>query len=160
MKALRLGLIAAWLAAAALAAGGCAVFGGGGGAKGGDDVGIEFIGAPMLNSCGKEKGNGLAIRVYQLAGDSRIAISALGSLWGNEEKELGKDLIEQSEFFLEPGGKVKAEIVRAPGSQIIAVVGNYCKTEGECWKWYGRYGRVDKLTFEEFCIKESREGKK
>jgi type VI secretion system VasD/TssJ family lipoprotein len=149
--------------ACAAAVGGCALFGGGSGAKGGDEFKLTLTATQKLNSCGNESGNALAVRVYQLSGDAKISSASLGSLWGNEKDELGSELLDEVEVFLEPGGKTEPKIIRAPGALVLAVAGNYCKADGECWIWYGPFEKIGshvKLTFDDVCIKEAREGKK
>lgn len=161
-RAVRASSIAAIVIAAA-AAGGCALFGGGGGAKGGDEFKLTLSATQKLNSCGNESGNALAVRVYQLSGDAKISSASLGQLWGNEKDELGSELLEEVEVFLEPGGKTEPKIIRAPGALVLALVGNYCKADGECWKWFGPFDKIGshvELTFDDLCIQEAREGQK
>ncbi len=156
-------IAAAGLAAIALALGaaGCAIFGGG--SKGGDEFKLTLTSTSKLNACGNDAGNALAVRVYQLSGDAKISISSLGSLWGDEDDELKGELLKSDEFLLEPGSKDEVKVLRLPDAQVIAVVGNFCKGDGDCWRWYqplSKIGDSAKLTFDESCIVEARQGKK
>lgn len=139
--------------------GGCGIFGGGGDKPeqpiGPETITLTLEGAELLNSCDEGVGNALAVRVYQLSGDARISMSALGSLWGSEDAELGKDLVDKSELILEPGAKVPVKVHPTAGAQFLAVVGNYCKSEGDCWRWVRPLDEVRSkttLSFGESCI--------
>ncbi len=147
-------LVAVWV-------GGCAIFGGGKDQPepaGPQGITFTLTGADLLNSCGEGVGNALAVRVYQLSGDARISMSTLGSLWKDENSELGKELVDKSELILEPGDQVPVSIELKPGTQVIAVVGNYCKSQGDCWRWTRPVAEVPakvSLVFDEYCIEQA-----
>lgn len=158
-RRLRDGLRLAAIVAAVGLIGGCGIFGGGGDkpepAAGPESITLTLVGAELLNSCDEGVGNALAVRVYQLSGDARISMSALGTLWGSEDAELGKELVDKSELILEPGASVPVKVRPVPGAQFLAVVGNYCKSDGDCWRWVRPLEGVrskTKLSFGESCI--------
>jgi len=155
----RRGLGAALAIGAAGLIGGCAIFGGGGdkpaAPPGPKTVTLTFDGAELLNSCDEGVGNALTVRIYQLSGDARISMSALGTLWGNETTELGKELVDKTELILEPGAETPFEISPKTGAQYLAVVGNFCKSDGNCWRWVRPLAEVPSkvtLTCGEHCI--------
>ncbi len=147
---------------AAALIGGCAIFGGGGdkpeAPPGPKTVTLNLAAVDLLNSCDEGVGNALTLRVYQLSGDARISMSALGTLWGNENAELGKELVDKSELILEPGAKVPFEVHPTSGAQYLAVVGNFCKSEGNCWRWIRPLAEIPSkvtLNCSEHCIESA-----
>lgn len=149
---------------AILFSGGCGIFRGGGGGQpevkkpDKHPLVLKFMATDRLNSCGDETGNALAVRVYQLTSDETISGASLSRLWDHEAGELKDDLLDQVERILDPGKSETVPVSLKPGVQSIAVAGNFCKSEGDCWRWIhtlkGLEGQVE-LTFDEFCIRQS-----
>lgn len=143
--------------------GGC--FGCGGGAPapavdvveegGGKQRSMEFKASDKLNTCGGEVGRALVVKVYQLRSDARISIMSLSQFWDNEQAELAEDFISAKEVVLDPSGTETFELITEPDIKFLAVVGNYCETQGDCWRWIIPADRLQdhtSLTFNEFCI--------
>ncbi len=147
--------------ALAFAASGCAIFGGGGdkAPPAPEPVVLTLAGVDNLNSCGEGVGNALGVRIYQLTGDGRISISTLASLWSNDTAELGDELVDKTELILEPGDKTPVTLNIKPTANVVAVVGNYCKSDGDCWRWFTPASEMkgkSQLTFGEYCIEEAK----
>ncbi|MBU1698550.1 MAG: type VI secretion system lipoprotein TssJ [Candidatus Eisenbacteria bacterium] len=135
---------------------GCGIFGGKTQSR---ELVLILNGTDMLNSCGEEVANTLPIRIFQLSGDSQISIASLQGLWWDPEKELGDEFVDQLEMILEPSQRIPMNLKPADGASIIAVVGNFCQTEGSCWKWVSPIDKISSpqaLTFDKFCIREAR----
>jgi type VI secretion system VasD/TssJ family lipoprotein len=145
-------------AAAVLALGivlsGCGIFGGGS-----KNRELILIGTEMLNSCGDEVANTLHLRIFQLSGDSQLSIADLQKLWWDPRKELGDEYVDHIEMILEPGQRIPINLIPADGATIVAVVGNFCQTEGTCWRWVSPIKKISSptsLTFDKFCVRETR----
>lgn len=123
----------------ALAATGCGIFGGGKSAAAGADDGrkisLVLSADAKLNTCGDGPANALGVRVYQLGGDRGISGAPQAALWESDEKELGPELLDKQEFFLDPGSKQPVTLRLKPQARAVAVIGNFCRSKGTCWKW-------------------------
>jgi len=169
------GLRPVWVFLVVLAAGpglvilsGCGIFGGGDSQPAllpevepePEPFELVLIGVDRLNSCGEPRGYALAVRVYQLGGDGQIALTSLVDLWKNEQSELGDDIVDRErELLLEPGDTLSVSIDLRPDARFLAVVGYFCESNGECWRWHrpiGDLGPRQSLTFTESCIQETR----
>ena len=123
---------------------GCGIFGGGKTASpemtspravpGDETTKLRLVAGADLNNCGDGPANALGVRVYQLAGTAIDGVPQ-ASLWENDEAELGEELLDRQEFFLDPGQEQEIELTLARNAGFLAVVGNYCRTDGECWRW-------------------------
>lgn len=151
----------------AAATSGCGIFGGGksappgttGTASTGEERKIRFIAAAELNTCGEGPANALGVRVYQLLGDAAISGAPQAALWENDETELGDELIDRQEFFLDPKQTLEIKLSLKVDARYVAVVGNFCQTEGECWRWIqpvDRLGNDTALEFGETCVAPAR----
>jgi predicted component of type VI protein secretion system len=123
---------------------GCGIFGGkkavppGGSVK---DLIFVLSAGDTLNNCGKGPSNALGVRVYQLSADTRMAGLPQSTLWEDDATGLGEELLAKQEWR----------------TRWVAVVGNFCKSEGECWKWLGAADQLKSKTVFHFgavCIKE------
>ncbi len=155
---------------------GCGILGGG---KEAPQGGIEKVATPSvesmkagetatklvlaakdrLNTCGAEQSNILVVRVYQLKSDGALIGASLSQLWDHESDELKGDLLEQAEFVLEPGQQQEVSISSKSGATVLAIVADFCSTNGECWRWirpWKSVGSNKKLVFGETCIEESK----
>ena len=150
---------AAVLLATSLA--GCFGCGGGGSTtipevdSGGDKMTLTLTAGEKLNTCGGDVGRALVVKVYQLRSDSRLSIMSLAQFWDNEQTELADDFIDAKEVVLDPGAQEEMELVTLPEIKFLAVVGNFCETQGDCWRWIRPVDDMDKkttLTFGEFCV--------
>ncbi len=123
----------------ALATMGCGIFGGGkSAAPGGDgrEITLMLTADETLNNCGGDgPSNALGVRIYQLGNDRGILGAPQAALWENDAKELGPELVDRQEYFLDPGGTQKVTLRLKPESRALAVVANFCASEGTCWKW-------------------------
>jgi len=114
---------------------------------------LIFEASPKLNSCGGEFGNALVVRVYELNSDLAISIVSLAQLWDNEDTELADQLLNQQETVLEPNQAGQLELETE--AEYLAVVGNFCQTEGKCWLWIRKRKDLEdkiQLSFGETCI--------
>jgi type VI secretion system protein VasD len=135
-----------------LGASGCGIFGGKSAAKtgeltttnapSGEKKELVLRGGDDLNNCGEGPANALGVRIYQLSGETAIAGAPQAALWENDEAELGKELLDKHEMFLDPGSTQQVVLDLSLQARFIAVVGNFCQTEGDCWRWVQP---VDKL---------------
>ncbi len=147
----------------ALATAGCGFFGGGkpaaAGGGGGKEITLVLSAAARLNTCGDGPANALGVRVYQLGGDRGISGAPQAALWENDEKELGQELLDKQELFLDPGSKQSVKLHLKPEARTVAVVGNFCRSEGACWKWVqpveGMRSEIA-LRFGETCVEAAR----
>ena len=76
-------------------------------------------------------------------------------LWEADEEELAKDLVYRRELFLNPGAELPCELPPKAEARYLMVAGNYCMTEGECWRWIGpmpEKGKDFTLRFGPTCI--------
>jgi type VI secretion system VasD/TssJ family lipoprotein len=144
---------------------GCGIFGGKSAAKTGELTTTnapsgekkEFVlrGGDDLNNCGEGPANALGIRVYQLSGETAITSVPQAALWENDEAELGKELLDKHEMFLDPGATQQVVIDLSLQARFVAVVGNFCQTEGECWRWVQPVGKIEgktTLKFARTCV--------
>ena len=123
-----------------LATMGCGIFGGGksAAAGGGDgrEIRLTLTAEEQLNTCGGGgPANALGVRVYQLGSDRGMSSVPQAALWEDDAKELGPELVDRQEYFLDPGATQKVTLRLKPQSRSLAVVGNFCSSEGTCWKW-------------------------
>jgi type VI secretion system VasD/TssJ family lipoprotein len=146
-----------------LAAAGCGIFGGGksAGAGGGDGRKITLVlsAEAKLNTCGDGPANALGVRIYQLGGDRGISGAPQAALWENDEKELGQELLDKQELFLDPGSKQPVTMHLKAEARAVAVVGNFCQSQGTCWKWVQPVegmGSEIVLQFGETCVEAAR----
>ncbi len=147
----------------ALAAAGCGIFGGGKQAAadggGGREISLVLSAGAKLNTCGDGPANALGVRVYQLGGDRGISGAPQAALWENDEKELGQELLDKQELFLDPGSKQPVTLHLKPKTRAVAVVGNFCRSQGTCWKWVqpveGMRSEIV-LRFGETCVEAAR----
>lgn len=123
-----------------------------------EDTKISIQASALLNSCGSESGNILRLRVYQLKSQTVFLSASLEQLWGNEEQELGEDMLGHFDFELAPGESQELKVESVPGALYLAVAGNFCKTEGDCWRWIrpwrGVKGKIN-LRAGETCVETS-----
>jgi type VI secretion system VasD/TssJ family lipoprotein len=143
----------------ALATAGCGIFGGGkpaaAGGGGGREITLVLSAEAKLNTCGDGPANALGVRVYQLGGDRGISGAPQAALWENDEKELGQELLDKQELFLDPGSKQSVTLHLKPEARAVAVIGNFCRSEGTCWKWVQPAEGVNSeiaLRFGETCV--------
>lgn len=121
-------------------------------------VGLTLVGDDRLNTCGGEFSNALVVRVLQLTSEAAISISSLDKLAASQSEELGDELIAAEEVVLSPGGRLQIDILVKPELQFVAVVGNFCETKGDCWRWVRPVADLTGptvLAFGEFCIQEA-----
>lgn len=120
--------------------------------------GLTLVGGEKLNTCGQAYSNALVVHVYQLSSEARISIADLDQLSGDARAELGDDLVDVEEIVLEPGARMDVDILAKPDVAYLAVVGNFCETRGDCWRWIkpvAEFNAAVKLEFGEFCIEGS-----
>jgi type VI secretion system VasD/TssJ family lipoprotein len=149
------------MACLVVAAAGCGIFGGGKSAAGGGgrEISLVLSAGAKLNNCGDGPANALGVRIYQLAGDRGVSGAPQAALWENDEKELGQELLDKQEFFLDPGAKQPVTLHLKPGTRAIAVVGNFCRSEKTCWKWVQPVEGLRSetvLQFGETCLEAAR----
>jgi type VI secretion system VasD/TssJ family lipoprotein len=144
--------------------GGCGIFGGGkaspaaAGGGGGKEITLILAADAKLNTCGDGPANALGVRIYQLGGDRGISGSPQAALWENDAKELGQELLDKQEFFLDPGTKQTVKLRLNGQAHFVAVVGNFCKSKGDCWRWlHPTEGLASEtvLRFGETCTEET-----
>lgn len=111
----------------------CAIFGGDGEAKPRAQT-FEIVSAPDANSCGKETGNSLYFRVLQVTDVSPLDGLTLAQIWDREEIVLGPALVAKVEDHVDADSSRVLSIKRDPKAKAIVVIGNFCKTEGTCWR--------------------------
>ncbi|MFH1144468.1 MAG: type VI secretion system lipoprotein TssJ, partial [Candidatus Eisenbacteria bacterium] len=78
-------------------------------------------------------------------------------LWEADEEELAKDLVYRRELFLNPGTEESCELPANAEARHLMVAGNFCKAEGDCWRWIAplpEKGKNLKLRFGPTCILE------
>ncbi len=124
-----------------------------------EETKIVLKAADRLNTCGGEQSNILVVRLYQLKSDGALIGVSLSQLWDHEADELKGDLLEQAEFVMEPGQEQEITISSKSGASYLAVVADFCRADGECWRWIRPWKKVgsDKiLTFGENCIVEAK----
>jgi type VI secretion system VasD/TssJ family lipoprotein len=151
------------LSGLAMTAAGCGIFGGGksadGGGGGGREITLVLSAGAKLNTCGDGPANALGVRVYQLGGDRGISGAPQAALWENDQKELGPELLDKQELFLDPGSKQPMTLHLKPQARAVAVVGNFCQSQGTCWKWVqpveGMRSEIV-LRFGETCVEAAR----
>jgi type VI secretion system VasD/TssJ family lipoprotein len=147
----------------ALAIAGCGIFGGGkpaaAGANSGREITLVLSAEVKLNTCGDGPANALGVRVYQLGGDRGISGAPQAALWESDEKELGQELLDKQEFFLDPGSTQPVKLRLKPEARAVAVIGNFCRSTGTCWKWVqpveGMRSEIA-LRFGETCVEAAR----
>ncbi len=124
----------------------------------GDKVSFRFVCDEKLNSCGDDIGRALVVRIYELTSDSKISIMGLAQFWDNEEAELGEEFLKSTEVILDPGGSQDPEFETHRDTKVIAVIGNFCETQGECWRWVRPMDALDgriTLTAGEYCLQDT-----
>jgi type VI secretion system VasD/TssJ family lipoprotein len=97
-------------------------------------VAIRLASSPDANSCGRGTGNSLYYRVLQVTDASGVASLSLAQLWDKEDKVLGAALLAKSEDVVDAGAVREIRIERNPKAKAVVVVGNFCKTDGTCWR--------------------------
>lgn len=162
------GRLAGLVLALALTSAGCGMFGGGksapvptptGAVPTGEHKKLRLVAQADLNNCGDGPSNALGVRVYQLVGDAAISGIPQVALWENDEPELGEELVDRQEFFLDPQQTLELELDLMANARFVAVVGNYCRTEGDCWRWIqpiDKLGGETTLTFGPTCMGPAR----
>jgi len=119
---------------------------------------LTFTGSDLLNSCGQGVGNALVVRLYQLSRGETIQGLTLSQLWDREKDELQDELLgDPVELILEPNGKKTIPLPEDPEAKFLAVAGNFCRTEGDCWLWIrpcSELARSVALEFGQSCIRE------
>ena len=132
----------------------CSLFGRGGP----KDVLLILSGTEELNACGGQLGNALSLRIYQLTNDTAIRNLPLQDLWTQDESALGTDKLgSRWDLFLDPGVRDTLKVKLQAGAGYLAVVGNFCDTEGDCWRWIQptiSLGSVVLLEFGKACVEE------
>ncbi len=132
----------------------CSLFGHGGGPR---TVKLILTGSAELNACGGQLGNALSLRIYQLAGETAIIDARLAQLWERDNSLLEKELIARTDRFLDPGATDTLAVTFQPNTTHLAVVGNFCNAEGDCWRWIKSIDSLPaeiRLVFSEACIAE------
>jgi type VI secretion system VasD/TssJ family lipoprotein len=97
-------------------------------------IGLKLSSSADANSCGKGTGNSLYFRVLQLSDATAVASLSLAQLWDKEEKVLGPALLAKSEDVIDAASRRELKIPRDPKAKAIVIVGNFCKTDGTCWR--------------------------
>ena len=140
-----------------LAGSSCSIFGGGGPAPQSEPLTVVLEGAEDLNTCGRDAANALAVRIYQLGASTAATAIPQARLWEADEEELAKDLVYRRELFLNPGTEQACELSGHAEAHYLMVAGNFCQTEGECWRWIGPMPEKDRkltLRFGPTCIEQ------
>ena len=94
---------------------------------------VTLTATTYSNSCGKPVGYPLTYRVLQVTDASVVKSMTLTQLWDKEEKLLGPALLDKKEAFIDPGQTKDLVIEKKPGATAMIVVGNFCRSKGECW---------------------------
>jgi type VI secretion system VasD/TssJ family lipoprotein len=97
-------------------------------------VSLTITSTADANSCGKGTGNSLYFRVLQVTDASSVTGLTLAQLWDKEEKVLGPALLSKKEDVIDAGSTRELKLDRAPTAKAIVVVGNFCNTDGACWR--------------------------
>ena len=97
-------------------------------------ISLRLSSTADANSCGRGTGNSLYFRVLQLSDATAVSSLSLAQLWDKEDKVLGAALVAKSEDVIDAASRREIKIERNPGAKAIVVVGNFCKTEGSCWR--------------------------
>ncbi|NNF06744.1 MAG: type VI secretion system lipoprotein TssJ [Candidatus Eisenbacteria bacterium] len=130
--------------------------GGGGGPKV-EQYTFRFTGAENLNNCSSDFANTLVVRVYQLKSDEQITIADLADLWQSDE-ELGADFVRKDEVVVVPNEQQELEVLAGGDVKFLAVVGNFCETDGDCWRWISPMEGLDstiKISCGATCLSQS-----
>jgi type VI secretion system VasD/TssJ family lipoprotein len=148
---------------------GCGIFGGKSAAKigeltttnapSGEKKELVLRGGDDLNNCGEGPANVLGVRIYQLSGETAITSVPQAQLWENDEAELGKELLNKHEISLVPGSTEQVVLDLSLQARFVAVVGNFCQTEGECWRWVQPVDKIEgktTLKFARTCVSSVR----
>ncbi len=85
------------------------------------------------NSCGRPTGYPIYLRVLQVTDPSAMTGVSLAQLWDREDKVLGAALVSRSEAVVDPGARKEFKVERDPKAKSAVIVGNFCKSEGDCW---------------------------
>lgn len=95
---------------------------------------VKMTAAANCNDCGKGVGAPLRYRILQLRDGSVLTGVSAADLWDKEEKLLGAAFIARSQdMVIEPGAKKSLTVELDPEARAVAVVGDFCKTQGSCW---------------------------
>ncbi len=96
-------------------------------------VSMRVTATQDCNSCGRPVGYPLTLRILQVTDATGMTGASLAQLWDHEDKLLGASLIAKSEEVLDPGSRKEWKVGADPKAKAVVVVGNFCKTEGNCW---------------------------
>ncbi len=94
---------------------------------------VTLTATAKCNSCGKPTGFPLTYRVLQVTDASVVNGMTLTQLWDKEATLLGAKLLDSREAFIDPGQSSELPITRKPGATAVIVVGNFCRSRGNCW---------------------------
>lgn len=112
----------------------------------------------MLNACGESEGYPLWVRFYSLTDATAIEAATLDGVWGDAETVLRGELVgDYVEKIIKPGdSEVEVTVPKEGGATHVAVVGNYCRSTSDCWRWVSPFSDAKKvkLRLEEDCIAE------
>ena len=97
-------------------------------------ISLKLSSSADANSCGRGTGNSLYFRVLQVSDATAISSLSLAQLWDKEDKVLGPALLAKSEDVIDAASRREIKIERNSAAKAIVVVGNFCKTEGACWR--------------------------
>lgn len=108
------------------------------------------------NSCGKPNGYPIYIRFLQVTDPSAMTGVSLAQLWDREDKVLGAALVAKSEQVVDPGTSKEIKIEKDPKAKSVIIVGNFCKSEGNCWYMIKPPKGGLKLTADASCLRETK----
>jgi type VI secretion system VasD/TssJ family lipoprotein len=121
-------------------------------------ISLKLTSTTVANSCGKGTGNSLYFRVLQVTDATAVGSLTLAQLWDKEDKVLGPALVARSEDVIDAASSREIKIERDPKAKAIVVVGNFCKTEGTCWRVIRPVsaGTSFKLQVDASCLSEAK----
>jgi type VI secretion system protein VasD len=95
---------------------------------------VRMTASATSNDCGKGTGAPLRFRILQLRDGSVLTGVSVADLWDKEDKLLGAAFIARSQdMVIEPGTRKSLSVELDPEARAVAVVGDFCKTQGSCW---------------------------
>lgn len=119
---------------------------------------IKISSTPDANSCGRGTGNSLYFRILQVSDANTVTGLALAQLWDKEDKVLGPALLAKNEEVIDAGSSRELKLERNAAAKAVVVVGNFCNTEGTCWRIIHPASAGSKLTLmvDASCLRQTK----
>jgi type VI secretion system protein VasD len=89
---------------------------------------------PDVNPDDSGRPSPVVMRIYQLKGDAAFVNSTFGTLFEDERKALGADLIVSDEYQLIPGERRTVELAPPPGLRYVGAVAAFHDVRNSSWR--------------------------